>query len=87
MVGRGEVSCTLKFESAKVSYQFLTNRISDGDWLSKVEWEFLSQSEAVFCSYTSHTSTQQPGTHKLAEVSCSNDESGGKVGVEVQTLL
>ena len=45
---------------------------------------------AVFSLHTNHTRTQQPRTHKLAEVSCRNVESGGKVNVfkvEVQTLL
>ena len=40
--------------------------------------------------HTNHIRTQQPRTHKLAEVSCSNGESGEKVAVfkvEVQTLL
>lgn len=32
----------------------------------------VSQSEAVFSLHTNHTRTQQPHTHKLAEVSCSN---------------
>ena len=43
----------------------------------------MSQSEAVFSLHTNHT-------HKLAQVSCSNGESRGKVGifkVEVQTRL
>ena len=49
-----------------------------------------SQPQAVFSLHTNHTCTLQPHTHKLAEVSCSNGESGGKVDVfkvEVQTLL
>ena len=39
------------------------NRISDGDWLCNVEWEFVSQSEAVFSLHTNHTGTQQPHIH------------------------
>ena len=45
---------------------------------------------AVFGLQTSHTRTQQPHTHKLAEVNCSNSESGWKGNVfkvEVPTLL
>ena len=44
----------------------------------------------MFSLHTNHTRTQQPHTHKLAEVNCSNGESGGKVvifEVEVQTKL
>ena len=44
----------------------------------------------MFSLHTNHTRTQQPHTDKLAEVSSSNGESGGKVGVfkvEVQTRL
>ena len=29
----------------------------DDDWLSKVEWEFVSQSEAVFGLNTNHTAS------------------------------
>ena len=53
-------------------------------------FRFVSQSVAMFSLHTSHTRTQQPRTHKLAAVSCSNGKSRGKVAVfkvEVQTLL
>ena len=37
---------------------------SDGDWLSKVEWEFLSQLVAVFSLHTNHTAASHTQTSR-----------------------
>ena len=56
------ISAAELFFSPPVEEEGRDNRISDDDWLSNVEWEFLSQSVAMFGVHTSHTRTQQPHT-------------------------